>query len=90
MSQATTGSAHSLSDELTDPSNEILRLQKEIDWLSKLYEEAKAAKDTFLDKTSHELKSPLSSIIGYCDLILSEDDGSIDEEGEFRLCQSWS
>jgi len=42
-------------------------------------------KSAFLANVSHELKTPMSSIVGYTDLLLDKVDGSINEEQEKSL-----
>ncbi len=62
----------SLVFEKEEISKQVLRL-----------EELNQAKDRFISIISHDLRTPFSSILGFTDLMLSEDDIPLDKQKEY-------
>lgn len=60
------------------PQSEVEHLRHEIARLLDIQDQTRVARDAFLSNTTHELKTPLNAIIGYCDLMLAEVEGPID------------
>lgn len=67
------------SDELTKANKELRRYAEELTKANKQLQSLDKMKDEFLSNVSHELKTPLVSIMGYTQLIDDEALGSINE-----------
>ncbi|OGW24502.1 MAG: hypothetical protein A2X59_00715 [Nitrospirae bacterium GWC2_42_7] len=67
---------HNLSHKLKVVSSDLDRKQKELDLCKKLEELQK----DFVAVMSHELKTPLTGIIGYTDIILAGEAGSLNKK----------
>ncbi len=65
------------AEATNSPESEVELLRKEIAKLLAAQDETRLAKDAFLSNTTHELKTPLNAIVGYCDLMLAEVEGPI-------------
>lgn len=56
----------------------VARLEEELDRRSVALQEARAARESFLDLATHELRSPLSAILGYQELLADGAYGELD------------
>jgi signal transduction histidine kinase len=75
-----------LSDELAETNRGVLALYAELDEKSVELAQASEAKSRFLASVSHELRSPVSSIIGLADL-LSDTSDRVDAAEQRRQVQ---
>lgn len=62
-----------------DRGDELGELSREFNLMGKRLAELDALKQSFLETVTHDLRSPLSSIMGYVDLILGGTSGEINE-----------
>jgi len=70
-------------DLKTEVAEKTAKLNRQKEELEKSYEKLKKldeAKDSFLSIASHELRTPLTIIKGYCDFLLSEEFGMLNEK----------
>ena len=69
-----------LSEELEQTNRGVVALYAELDEKSERLREASEAKNRFWANISHELRSPLNSIIGLTRLLAEPEDGGLDPE----------
>ncbi|MCX7954388.1 MAG: PAS domain S-box protein [Bacteroidales bacterium] len=63
----------SLNDELKEKINNIKRLNQELLSVKEKLEKSNEVKNVLINNISHEIKTPLNSIIGFSDLILKKE-----------------
>ena len=69
-----------LSDELEQTNRGVVALYAELDEKSTQLREASTAKNRFWSNISHELRSPINSIVGLARLMAEEDSADLDPE----------
>jgi signal transduction histidine kinase len=74
-----------LSDELAETNRGVVALYAELDEKSERLREASDAKDRFWANVSHELRSPLSSIIGLARLLTAPGGPALDADQRHQV-----
>ena len=74
-----------LSDELEQTNRGVVALYAELDDKSEQLRQASEAKNKFWANVSHELRSPLNSIIGLSRLLAEPANGSLDHEQQYQV-----
>jgi len=74
-----------LSDELEQTNRGVVALYAELDDKSEQLRQASEAKNRFWANVSHELRSPLNSIIGLTRLLAEPGNGSLDPEKQYQV-----
>lgn len=74
-----------LADELEETNRGVVALYAELDDKTVRLNEASEAKSRFLASVSHELRSPVNSVLGLAGLLLDAENGSLTESQEKQL-----
>lgn len=74
-----------LAEELEETNRGVVALYAELDDKSARLNEANEAKSRFLANASHELRSPVNSILGLVRLLLDPDAGALSEDQRKQL-----
>jgi signal transduction histidine kinase/CheY-like chemotaxis protein len=74
-----------LSEELETTNRGVVALYAELDEKTQRLQETTDAKSRFLNSVSHELRSPVSSIVGLSRLLLDPAGGSLDGEQQRQV-----
>lgn len=74
------GEGHLSARVLTTRADELGELSAEFNAMGRKLEELEALKDQFLAKITHDLRSPLSAVVGYAGLLEMGNDGPVTEK----------
>ena len=74
-----------INEELRNTQNELEKTKEKIEKQNKKLKKLDQLKSAFLNITSHELRTPMSSIKGYVQMMLKQVLGEIDKEQKSAL-----